>query len=137
MGFLGLFLGSVFQSIFPLFLDFARSVSCLFYCAFSPSRVDLRPLLDLFSTVHLPRMGFLSLRYSSSKEWPGLSCLVCLVAVFICGMGVVCSIGVVRYVQDAGFMACLGSIIHNGRGGLCTGCRIYGLQRGRLQSQAQ
>jgi hypothetical protein len=26
---------------------------------------------------------FLSLRYSSSKEWPGLSCLVCLVAVFI------------------------------------------------------
>ncbi len=55
----------------------------LVYCTFSPSRVDLRPLLGLFSTVHLPRMGFLSLRYSSSKEWPGLSCLVCLVAVFI------------------------------------------------------
>jgi hypothetical protein len=103
MGFLGLFLGSVFQSIFPLFLDFARSVSCLFYCAFSPSRVDLRPLLDLFSTVHLPRMGFLSLRYSSSKEWPGLSCLVCLVAVFIVRGGCRMLRRLASCVQDAGF----------------------------------
>jgi hypothetical protein len=72
------FLGPVFQSIFPLFLDFARSVSCLFYCTFRPSGWICGPFLDLFWTVLFIMRRFLSLRYSSSKEWPGLSCLVCL-----------------------------------------------------------
>jgi hypothetical protein len=52
VGFLAPFLGSVFQSIFPLFLDFARSVSCLFYCTFRPSRWIWGRFLDLFWTVH-------------------------------------------------------------------------------------
>ena len=53
------FFGPVFQSIFPLFLDFARSVSCLFYCTFRPSGWICGPFLDLFWTVLLGMLGLL------------------------------------------------------------------------------
>jgi hypothetical protein len=44
MGFLGLFLGSVFQSIFPLFLDFALLVRDVFHGVFC----DWMGILDPF-----------------------------------------------------------------------------------------
>jgi hypothetical protein len=64
--------GSVFQSIFPLFLDFARSVSCLFYCAFRPSRWIWGRFLDLFWAGFYQQrlMPFVFPRCSCSSQAP-------------------------------------------------------------------
>jgi hypothetical protein len=58
---LGPVLSTIFGSIFDLFLDSARSVSCLFYCAFSISIAVLAPLLDRFCTVYFITRRFVSL----------------------------------------------------------------------------
>ncbi len=52
MGFLGLFLGSVFQSIFHLFLDSALLVRDVFHGVLCDWTPVFGPFLDRFFTVH-------------------------------------------------------------------------------------
>ncbi len=60
-GILSALFGSLFGCNFHLFLDSARSVSCLFYCTFCPSGWIWGPFLDLFWTVLFITRRFVSL----------------------------------------------------------------------------
>ena len=79
---LGGIFGSVFELRFsvdfsPLFglRAFGKLLVLLCFFAFEGGfATTFRPVFDR----PFAQDGFLSLRYSSSKEWPGLSCLVCL-----------------------------------------------------------
>jgi hypothetical protein len=97
------FLSGFLGSIFDLFLDAALLVRDVFHGVLCDWTPVFGPFLDLFWTVLFIIRRFLSLRYSSSKEWPGLSCLVCLVAVFIVRGGCRMLRRLASCVQDAGF----------------------------------